>query len=429
MFLGNELQANDSGFIQLDERKFNMSDIIALDVSMGKSYVVWYRKNKCLAEFQLIHSKTGFTRLLRLVKAAINPIVYFEATGIYSRVVEHFCVVNHLKYCLLNPLELHLKSESLRRVKTDKVDAHRIAQTVQVEHFRLKTPWSQAYQQLHELGRFYDQRLKDWNYQNNRLLCTMEQTFPNLKQLFTNRTSKLALNVVELFPHPSLVKGLSRTKLKNKLMKLTDKHISKTKAFKYADRLIQLANNAYPAVTVDAIQVDEVRYYSRQMINLTQKKEQLVKQMKQLTAQLPEYKIFCSFPGIGEQSAAQLMGELGDIKRFDNANQLNAFVGIDIRRYQSGKTSFQDHVNKRGNPHARKLLYFAVGNMIRQQRHINSHIVDYYYHLKQKQPQPKKHEVAMVACMNKTLKCLLSMIKHHTEYRYRYTDSKSLVRI
>lgn len=406
-----------------------MSDVIAHDVSMGKSYVVWYRKNTCLAEFQLIHSKPGFSRLLRLVKSAIQPIIYFEATGVYSRVVERFCIVNHLRYCLLNPLELHLKSESLRRVKTDKVDAHRIALTVQAEHFRLKRPWSNTYQQLHELGRFYDQLLKNWNYQNNRLLCAIEQTFPNLKQLFTNRTSKLALNVVELFPHPSLVEGLSRTILKNKLTKLTDKHISKAKAFKYADKLIQLAQNAFPAVTVDAIQVDEVRYYSRQMINLALKKEQLIKQMKELAEKVPEYKLFCSFPGIGEQSAAQLIGELGDIKRFNNANQLNAFVGIDIRRYQSGKTLFQDHVNKRGNPHARKLLYFTVGNMIRQQRHIHSHIVDYYYHLKQKQPQPKKHEVAMVACMNKTLKCLLSMTKHHTEYRYRYADSKSLVKI
>ena len=51
-----------------------------------------------------------------------------------------------------------------------------------------------------------------------------------------------------------------------------------------------------------------------------------------------------------------------------------------------------------------------------------------YYRLKQKRPYPKSNKVAMVACMNKTLKCLLSMIKHHTKYRYRYTDSKSLVK-
>ena len=117
------------------------------------------------------------------------------------------------------------------------------------------------------------------------------------------------------------------------------------------------------------------------------------------------------------------MGELGDISRFDNSNQLNAFVGIDIRRYQSGTYQGQDHINKRGNPQARKLLYFAVLNMIRQQHIRSNHIVDYYYRLKEKRPHPKLNKVALVACMNKTLKCLLSMIKHQEKYHYRYTDS------
>ena len=88
--------------------------------------------------------------------------------------------------------------------------------------------------------------------------------------------------------------------------------------------------------------------------------------MESIAQRLPDYILYCSFPGIGKQTAAQLMGELGDISRFDNANQLNAFVGIDIRRCQSVTYLGQDHINKRGNPIARKLLYFTVGNMIRQ---------------------------------------------------------------
>ncbi|WP_231125348.1 transposase, partial [Limosilactobacillus reuteri] len=151
--------------------------------------------------------------------------------------------------------------------------------------------------------------------------------------------------------------------------------------------------------------------------------EEVIKRMESIAQRLPEYILYCSFPGIGKQTAAQLMGELGDISRFDNANQLNAFVGIDIRRYQSGTYLGQDHINKRGNPIARKLLYFTVGNMIRQQHANSNHIVDYYYRLKEKRPHPKLNKVAMVACMNKTLKCLLSMIKHHEKYHYRYTDS------
>ena len=400
-----------------------MADIFALDVSMGKSYCVWYRGKHCLKEFSLVHTKAGFNALRDMIKKAQKPIIYFEATGIYSRVIEHFCETNGLRFCHLNPLELHLKSESLRRVKTDQKDAHRIALTVQENAFRLTVPWKKDYLQLHELSRFYNQLNADWNYRLNHLHTALEQVFPELKQLFVNRTSKLALNIVELFPHPALVRPYSRVKLKNILMASTDKRISKMKAYKYADRLIDLAQKSYPAVSGDAIQVDEVRYYARQLIALTRKREEVIKRMESIAQRLPEYILYCSFPGIGKQTAAQLMGELGDISRFDNANQLNAFVGIDIRRYQSGTYLGQDHINKRGNPIARKLLYFTVGNMIRQQHANFNHIVDYYYRLKEKRPHPKLNKVAMVACMNKTLKCLLSMIKHHEKYHYRYTDS------
>ena len=343
-----------------------MSDIFALDVSMGKSYCVWYRGKHCLKEFSLVHTKAGFNALRDMIKKAQKPIIYFEATGIYSRVIEHFCETNGLRFCHLNPLELHLKSESLRRVKTDQKDAHRIALTVQENAFRLTVPWKKDYLQLHELSRFYNQLNADWNYRLNHLHTALEQVFPELKQLFVNRTSKLALNIVELFPHPALVRPYSRVKLKNILMASTDKRISKMKAYKYADRLIDLAQKSYPAVSGDAIQVDEVRYYARQLIALTRKKEEVIKRMESIAQRLPYYILYCSFPGIGKQTAAQLMGELGDISRFDNANQLNAFVGIDIRRYQSGTYLGQDHINKRGNPIARKLLYFTVGNMIRQ---------------------------------------------------------------
>lgn len=403
-----------------------MSDIFALDVSMGHSYCVWYRGKQCLKEFSLPHNKAGFKQLLKLIHVAQTPSIYFEATSVYSRVVERFCELHRLKFYCLNPYELHLKSQSLRQLKTDQVDAHHMALVVEENHFRPTTPWRPVYLKLHELNRFYEQIDSDWRHQINHLHTALEQTFPELKQLFANRTSELALNVVKLFPHPDLVKPLSRVKLKNKLMQSTDKRMSKAKGYRYADQLLKLAAESYPAVTSESVQVAEVRYYAQQLINLIQQKATLIKQMESIAQSLPEYQLYCSFPGIGKQTAAQLMGELGDIRRFDNANQLNAYVGIDIRRYQSGTYQAQEHINKHGDAIARKLLFYTIGNMLRRQHDQPNHIVDYYYRLKEKQPYPKRNKVAKVACMNKTLKCLLSMVKHHTKYQYRYTDSKSL---
>ena len=139
--------------------------------------------------------------------------------------------------------------------------------------------------------------------------------------------------------------------------------------------------------------------------------------MINLGEQLPELEIISSMPGIGKMTAAQLIGEVGDFTRFDNANQLNAYFGIDLIRYQSGNYIRGDHINKRGNPIARGILFLAVRNMLKQQASAPNHIVDYYYRLK-KQPVPKRDKVAVVACMNKTLKCLYSLIKNKHNYIY-----------
>ncbi|WP_235807831.1 IS110 family transposase, partial [Lentilactobacillus diolivorans] len=108
--------------------------MIALDVSEGHSYMVWYAHETCQAEFQVLHTRSGFAKLLKVVQRANHPILYFEATGVYSRPVERFCTDNQLPYCLLNPLDLKLKTNSLRRLKTDRQDAHRIARAALNNH-------------------------------------------------------------------------------------------------------------------------------------------------------------------------------------------------------------------------------------------------------------------------------------------------------
>ena len=80
-------------------------------------------------------------------------------------------------------------------------------------------------------------------------------------------------------------------------------------------------------------------------------------------------------------------------------------------------------LNKCGDAKARAILYNMVCDMIRQQAHTSNHIVDYYYRLK-KGPHPKKDKVAKVACMNKTVKCLLAMVKANQGYDYSYHGLK-----
>ena len=142
--------------------------------------------------------------------------------------------------------------------------------------------------------------------------------------------------------------------------------------------------------------------------------------MVAMAEQRPEYSIILSIPGIGPNTAVRLMAEIGDVKRFENNKQLNAYAGIDIRRFQSGKTFYKDKINKRGNKHLRKLLYLIIQNMIKIRRYGRNHIVEYYDKLKT-QPYNKCHKVASIACVNKLLKLLLHLITHDIHYDYQLT--------
>ncbi|MEJ9282066.1 transposase, partial [Ureibacillus thermosphaericus] len=94
---------------------------------------------------------------------------------------------------------------------------------------------------------------------------------------------------------------------------------------------------------------EQVRDYANRIAELKDKKEALVQQMITLSKNRKAYMVLRSIPGIGDSTACRLIGEMGDIRRFQNAKQLNAYAGIDMMRYQSGNTQYHDCINKRGN--------------------------------------------------------------------------------
>jgi transposase len=77
--------------------------------------------------------------------------------------------------------------------------------------------------------------------------------------------------------------------------------------------------------------------------------EQAKQRLISLGKQTKEYKYISSIPGIGEQSASQVIAELGDISRFKNYKQINAYCGLEPSVYQSGKVYINGRITKSGN--------------------------------------------------------------------------------
>ncbi|RTR31470.1 IS110 family transposase [Robertmurraya yapensis] len=404
-----------------------MKHIISFDVSMGKSYMVIYNSFKeCVYEGEFNHTKTGFAEVkLRIDQIIISygvlPEIVFESTGVYSKALERFMKENHYRYCLLNPLEAKIQCDSLRIHKTDRSDAHKLALTHFTMDRKEKKVSDSVFDQLKSLSRFYSELDDELTVIRNRLHKVMQETFPELETIFT-RKSDLFLNIAQLFPHPDFLIGHSNTVIRNKIIANTNKNISKNRAEKKAQELLLAAEQSYPAVSSVDVLCEQVRIYSKRFQELLNEKDRCTEKMIKLAEQRVEYKILLSFPGIGPNTAVRLMAEIGDIFKFNNNKQLNAFAGIDIRRFQSGKSFYKDKINKRGNKHLRKLLFIIIQNMIRLRRNGNNHIVDYYDKLKT-QPYNKCHKVASIACVNKLLKSIFHLITHGISYDYRLATS------
>jgi transposase len=71
--------------------------------------------------------------------------------------------------------------------------------------------------------------------------------------------------------------------------------------------------------------------------------------------------LLITIPGIGDLTAAKLLGEIRDIQDFQNARQLAAYAGLTPRNFLSGTSVHKKtRLSKTGNSHLRKILYMPA---------------------------------------------------------------------
>lgn len=145
-----------------------------------------------------------------------------------------------------------------------------------------------------------------------------------------------------------------------------------------SDKLLELEHQSSPVVFLASSMLDEIRYYAQELLRLNFQRQDILDRMIQLARILPEHEILLSIPGIADTAATSLIGKLGDVRRFKTSNQINSFIGIDLRHYQSGDYLAQEHITKRGNPYARNILFKTVHNVISASRYKRCHITNFY---------------------------------------------------
>lgn len=397
--------------------------ILGIDVSRGKSSCALLHDEMVIKEFKIVHNKSGLTQLKSVIENDATVTVIFETTGIYSKVLTRFFSDEGIEYLELNPLEASIRLAGLRRQKTDRSDAVRLA-LLGVEQMPLlhgRRPNEKSYEQIHLMAHRYLEITKERTRVINHLHAALDQTFPELNDIFNPVRSVLALAFIRKYPHPDFLLGWLPTTMSKEMTSCVSSKIHADLIRTRCNQVWQAAQICYPALPADSFIVDEIRSYCSEIESLNHDRDLLKMDLVIYAKTFHEFSIITSIPGTGEISTALLLGFIGDISRFLTYKQLNAYVGIDLRRIQSGGLNTADRINRRGQNSARYIMFEMIRSMLRNQSRIDNHIVDYYYKLK-KGPHPKPDMVTMIACVNRLDRTIMNLVRTNQNYDYKKTS-------
>ena len=313
--------------------------------------------------------------------------------------------------------------DSLRVRKTDKIDAEKLAKSQLVHNRKPTYVQEEVYQHLRDLSRFYQNMTEDLVRAKNRLHKVLQVTFPELENLLSTPTGEQYWNLVIAFPCKEFVLSLSQSDLYEIIRQSTSKRISEKRIAYLTDKLIKLAKQSFCAVKKTSPMLEEVRYYDQELLRLSERRQVVLNDMVALAQPLPEYDILRSIPGIAETTATSIIGELGDIRRFQSTNQINAFIGIDLRHYESGNFLAKEHITKRGNPYARKILFKCIHNIASASHTNPCHIAD-FYEKRKRQSTIASTKPLTIASIHRLIRTMYYLITHNKLYDYTSTQNR-----
>jgi len=140
---------------------------------------------------------------------------------------------------------------------------------------------------------------------------------------------------------------------------------------------------------------------------LLEKSPQLKQDLKRLT----------SIPGVGPITAMTVLGELGDLRRFERSRQVSAMAGLSPHNEESGTSKKHSKMDRMGSPEVRKVLYMAA---LTTTRNSKNRLARTYQHLITDNDLCKK--AALVAVMRKTLVIMRALLISDSDYQENFGE-------
>ena len=388
---------------------------VGIDISKGKSTIaVLSIEGEIIEEpFEIMHNEEGL-KLLEEKMKGINKKdlkIVMEETGTYYLPVLGYLLDRHYFVTAENALKIKkYLDRGLRKAKTDKKDAYKLAEYACDNWFKLDKVRKndEIYEELKFLSRQYLSTITVQVKQKINFSNLCDLLFPGYYQLLDENTFVLGLKIFRKYYHPDIVKKKKEKQFIFKVDKLAKKLGHRGVGITLANKIYTLAQKTIPSRPNNQYsQLSAVSCIDALIITL-KTSSTIITEMDRLARELPEYEVINEIPGCGKKLTSRIIAEIGDIRRFKNAGSIIAYAGLDSPPYQSGQFEATNrHISKRGNKYLRKTGYEimkSIKSSCKEDNELKAYII-------KKENEGKLKKVAKIAGLNKFLRMYYGKVK------------------
>jgi transposase len=359
--------------------------------------------------FTIQNNKEGFDNLYQRIESVAEDLtkvkVGLEATGHYSYNILGFLLDKGLTTFVINPLHTNLyrKSLSLRKTKTDKVDAHTIAMLL-MSDVNLKSYSDTSYhnEELKSLTRYRFDKVQERAQLKQSIARLVNILFPELEKLVPTLHIASVYKLLSEYPGASIIADVHLTKLTNLLHDASKGRYGKDTATAFREAAKASIGSKMPAKSL------ELKHTIKLIQELDSEIDDIESEIKTIMDDIDSP--ILSIPGISYRMGAMIIAEIGDFNRFDSPDKILAYAGLSPSTYQSGQLeSSYSHMEKRGS----RYLRYALFNATKYVCHWDSTFAVYF---QKKRSEGKHYNVAISHVAKKLVRVIYHLEKTKQEY-------------
>ena len=385
---------------------------VGIDVAKDKhDCFIISSEGEVLADvFTISNSKEGFEHLLQTINTCTGIggskiKVGLEATGHYSYNLLGFLLDNGLPTFVINPLHTNLyrKSLSLRKTKTDKVDARTIASML-MSDVSLKPYTNIAYHnsELKSLTRYRFDKVSERAKLKTSVSRLINILFPELEKLFPTVHTASSYALLSELPSAKHIAEVHLTHLTNLLHTASKGRYNRDKAIQIRETARISIGTYMPAKALELKHtIKLIKEFNSEIAEIESAIQSI---MDKIDSPIT------TIPGISLRMGAMIIAEIGDFNNFDSPDKILAFAGLSPSTYQSGQlNNCYAHMEKRGS----RYLRYALFNATKFVCNWNPLFADY---LAKKRSEGKHYNVAISHAAKKLVRLIFALQKSGQSY-------------